>query len=126
MFLLRIEPLHSDFQQCVMCDQQGLRPACVYAQSYQSICLSLEYSMNIKLLTVGHHFEFLTLKGGCRDSSESTLVQNDTLLEITCPGSNKKVSFELRTLIWTHDLIEFSLVVLQLEGPDAYSRDEPL
>ena len=30
--------------------------------------------MIVKLLTE-HHFEFLTLKGGCRGSSESTLVK---------------------------------------------------
>ena len=30
--------------------------------------------MNIKLLTE-HHFEFLSLKGGCTGSSESTLVK---------------------------------------------------
>ena len=27
-----------DFQQCGMCDQQSLRPACAYAQSDQSLC----------------------------------------------------------------------------------------
>ena len=32
-----------------------------------------------------HHLEFLSLKGGCRGSSESTLVK---LLEISCTGSN--------------------------------------
>ena len=42
--------------------------------------------MNIKLLTE-HHLEFLSLKGGCTGSSESTLVKNATLLEITCHGS---------------------------------------
>ena len=35
--------------------------------------------MIVKLLTVkllvGHHLEFLSLKGGCRGSSESTLVK---------------------------------------------------
>ena len=45
-----------------------------YAQSDQSICLSLEYSMGVKLLTE-HHLEFLSLKGGCSGSSESTLVK---------------------------------------------------
>ena len=30
--------------------------------------------MNIKLLTE-HHLEFVSLKGGCRGSSESTLVK---------------------------------------------------
>ena len=63
-----------DFQQCGMCDHQRLRPACAYAQSGQSLCWSLECSMIVKLLTE-HHLEFLSLKGGCRDSSESTLVK---------------------------------------------------
>ena len=57
-----------------MCDQQSLRSACAYAQSDQSLCLSLEYSMTIKLLTE-HHLEFLSFKGGCSGSSESTLVK---------------------------------------------------
>ena len=57
-----------------MCDQQHLRPACADAQSDQSLCLSLEYSMAVKLLTV-HHLEFQSLKGGCIGSSESTLVK---------------------------------------------------
>ena len=43
-------------------------------QSDQSLCLSLEYSMTVKLLTE-HHLEFLSLKGGCTGWSESTLVQ---------------------------------------------------
>ena len=34
----------------------------------------LEYSMRVKLLTE-HHLEFLSLKGGCTFSSESTLVK---------------------------------------------------
>ena len=57
-----------------MCDQQSLRSACAYAQSDQSLCLSLEYSLTVKLLSE-HHLEFLSLKGGCRGSSESTLVK---------------------------------------------------
>ena len=63
-----------DFQQCGMCDQQSLRSACAYAQSDQSLCCSLGYSMIVKLLTE-HHLEFLSLKGGCTGSSESTLVK---------------------------------------------------
>ena len=35
---------------------------------------SLEYSMNVKLLT-GHNLEYLSLTGGCTGSSESTLVK---------------------------------------------------
>ena len=57
-----------------MCDQQRLRPACAYAQSDQSLCLSLAYSMSVKLLTE-HHLVFLSLKGGRAGSSESTLVK---------------------------------------------------
>ena len=51
-----------------------LRPVCAYAQSDQSLCKSLEYSMVVELLTE-HHLEFLSLKGGYRGSSESTLVK---------------------------------------------------
>ena len=43
--------------------------------------------MSVQLLTE-HHLEFLSLKGGCTGSSESTLVKNATLLEIECRGSN--------------------------------------
>ena len=57
-----------------MCDEQSLRSACAYAQSDQSLCWSLEYYINIKLLTE-HHLEFLSLKGGCTGSSESTLAK---------------------------------------------------
>ena len=57
-----------------MIDQQSLRSACAYAQADQSLCLCLEYSMNVKLLTE-HHLEFLSLKEGCTGSSESTLVK---------------------------------------------------
>ena len=39
--------------------------------------------MIVKLLTK-NHLEFLSLKGGCRGSSESTFVK---LLEISCRGS---------------------------------------
>ena len=60
-----------DFQQCCMCDQRRLRPACTYVQSYRGLCESLEYSMTLWLLTE-HHLDFLNLKGGC---IESTLVK---------------------------------------------------
>ena len=49
-----------------------VRPA--YAQSGQSLCLSLEYSLTVKLLTE-QHFEFLSLKGDCTGSSGSRLVK---------------------------------------------------
>ena len=57
-----------------MCDQQRLRPACAYAQTDQSLCWSLEYYNSVKLLTE-HRLQFLSLKGGCTGSSESTLVK---------------------------------------------------
>ena len=57
-----------------MCDQQKLRPALVYVYSDQSLCKSLKYSMNVKLLTK-HHLEFLSLIGGYTGLFESTLVQ---------------------------------------------------
>ena len=63
-----------DFQQCGMCDQQSLRSACAYAQYDESLCMSLEYSMCVKLLTEPY-LEFLNLKGDCTGSSESTLVK---------------------------------------------------
>ena len=89
-----------------MCDQQCLRPACAYAQSDQSLRWLLEYFITIKLLNLG----YLSLKGGCTGSSESTLVKmahcwkshvrahfiyrkskllvkHTTLLEISCRGS---------------------------------------
>ena len=57
-----------------MCDQQSLRSACAYAQSDQSLCLSLEYSMSVKLLTE-HNLECLSLIEDCTGSSESTHVK---------------------------------------------------
>ena len=57
-----------------MCDQQNLRSACAYAQSDQSLCKSLKYSMTVKLLTE-QHLEFLSLKGSWRGSSASTVVK---------------------------------------------------
>ena len=57
-----------------MCDKQSLRSACACAQSDQSLCLSFEYSMSVKGMTE-HHSAFLSLKGGCTGSSESTLVK---------------------------------------------------
>ena len=60
-----------------MCDQQRLRPDSAYAQSGQSLCQSLEYSMTVKL-QIEHHLEFIGLKVGCTASSESKLVNIDT------------------------------------------------
>ena len=57
-----------------MCDQQRLRPAYAYAQSDQNLCKSHEYSTSVKLLAE-QNFEFLSLRGGCTGSSESTHVK---------------------------------------------------
>ena len=57
-----------------LCDQQSLRSACSYAQSDQSLCWWLEYSMTVNLLT-GYQLEYLSLKEGCTSSSHFTLVQ---------------------------------------------------
>ena len=43
-------------------------------QSDQSLCCPFEYFMSVKLLTE-HHLELLSLKEGCTDSSEYTLVK---------------------------------------------------
>ena len=66
--------IFSEPRQCGMCDQQSLRSACAYVQSVQSFCLSLEYSMTVKLMAE-HHLEFLSLKGGYTGSSKSTLIR---------------------------------------------------
>ena len=42
--------------------------------------------MTVQLRTE-HHLEFLSLQVGCTDTSESTLVKMQELLEITCQGS---------------------------------------
>ena len=57
-----------------MYDQKRLRPACAYAQTDQSLCWLLNYSMTVKLLSEPH-LRFLSLKVGCTGSSESTLVK---------------------------------------------------
>ena len=52
--------------------------ACAYAQSDQSLCWSFESSMSVRILSLlltEHHLVFLSLKGGCTVSSESTLVK---------------------------------------------------
>ena len=62
------------FQTMWYVRQASLRSACAYAQSDQSLCKSLEYSIIVKLLTE-HHLEFLSFKGGCTGSYESTHVK---------------------------------------------------
>ena len=47
-----------------MCDQLRLRPACAYAQTDQSLCLSLNYDMSVKLL-IERNLVFLSITLGC-------------------------------------------------------------
>ena len=54
--------------------------------------------MTLKLLTE-HHLEFLSLKEGYTGSSESTLVNDATLLEITCHGLFVNVAFHGHTAL---------------------------
>ena len=44
----------------------------------QSVCLSLVYSMIFKLLNE-HHLEFISLKGGCKGSSDSILMKGQVV-----------------------------------------------
>ena len=64
----RFEPLHGISMQPAKAQTSA------YAQSDQSLCLSLEYPMSVKLLTE-HYLRFLSLIGGCTGSSVSTLVK---------------------------------------------------
>ena len=54
-----------------------------------------EYSMMIVKLRTEHHLEFLSLKGGCRGSYESTHVKMPHFLEISCTGSYLFISVML-------------------------------
>ena len=49
--LFTYEPVHEISNNVVCATKQRLRPACACAQSDQSLCLSLDYSMSVKLLT---------------------------------------------------------------------------
>ena len=57
-------------------------------QSDQSPCLSFEYSMIVKLLTE-HHLAFISLKGGCTGSSESTHVKMPHLMYLQWLNKNR-------------------------------------
>ena len=75
--------------------------------------------MSVKLQT-DYYLEFLSLKGGCTCSSESTLVKA-TLMEITCRGPNNLASRSanghvtailvaiLVSIHWTKPILEFGL-----------------
>ena len=65
------------------CDQQRLRPACTYAQSDQSLCLSLEYYMNVKLLNE-HNLEFLSLKARLSLFMSKCHIVGDHMSRLIC------------------------------------------
>ena len=66
------EPRH-EISNNVVCPTSKVSDQPAHAQSDQRLCLSLEYSLTVKLPNE-HHSEFLSLKGGCTGSSESTHV----------------------------------------------------
>ena len=65
--------------------------------------------MVVKLMTE-HHLEFLSLKGGCRGLSESTLVK---MLEILCHGSLIKIYVFVFLYVWLiiNEIIRCGLIV---------------
>ena len=107
------------FKTMCMCDQQSLRSACAYAQSDQSHCQSLEYSMIVKLLSE-HHLEFLSLTGGCTGSSESTLVKMphcwkshaaaQLFLQLWLSAANTLYVFHSSRLIPLHNGISLNII----------------
>ena len=66
--LFAYEPQHEISNNVVCATSKGSD------QPDQSLCLSLEYSMTVKLL-IKRHLEFLSLKRGCTGSSESIHVK---------------------------------------------------
>ena len=89
-----------DFQQCGMCDHQSLRSAWAYAQSDQSLCLSLEYPMSVKLL-IENHLRFLRIKRVCTCSSESTHVKMPHCWKSHAMAHFKIFLFSALQLSWT-------------------------
>ena len=67
--------------------------------------------MIVKLLTE-HHLEFLSLKGGCRRSSESTLVKMSNCWKFHAAGQ-KKIDFikfvNVKCLPWTKTKREYQI-----------------
>ena len=66
-------PVHKIFNN-VVCATSKSSDQPAYAQSDQSHCSMLDYSMTVELLTE-HLLEVLNLTGGCTGSSESTIVK---------------------------------------------------
>ena len=69
-----------DSQQCGMCNQQRLRPACACPKSDQSLCWLLEYSPyppsgSAHEVLTEQHLEFLSSKEGCTGLSKFIYFQ---------------------------------------------------
>ena len=91
------EPVH-EISNNVACatSKTSDQPAQTRSLADQCLCLSLEYSMTVKLLTE-HHLEFLSLKGGCTGSPECTLVKmphcwkSHVVAQFSCDEENSPV-----------------------------------
>ena len=71
-------------------------------QSDQSLCQLLEYSMSVKLLTE-HNLEFICLREGCTDSSDSTLVKMPRCWKSHVKAQCLMTTFHFRVFIyWYH------------------------
>ena len=69
-----IEPRHDISSNVVCATSKGSDQPAHIRSLIRAFCLSLEYSMTVKLLTE-HHLDFLSSNGDCTGSSESTLVK---------------------------------------------------
>ena len=63
----------------------------------RALCQSLAYFMSVELLTE-HHLEFLSLKGGCTGSSESTLVKMSHCCKSHVTAQMEKSAIKTRLL----------------------------
>ena len=99
---------HEISSNVVCATSKASEQPCAYAQSNQSLCQSLEYSRNIKLLTEPR-LECLCLTGGYTCSSESTPVKTPycwkSRVAVNYDKSNDDhdviFTFQLRVFKWT-------------------------
>ena len=69
-----IEPVHAIFNNVVCATSKASDQPAHMRSLIRAFASRLSISIIVKLLTE-HHLEFLSLKGGCVGSSESTLVK---------------------------------------------------
>ena len=72
--LVQNEPQHEISNNVVCVTSKGSDQPAHKRRLIRAFASHLKYSMTVKLLTE-HHLEFLSLKGDCTGSSESTLVK---------------------------------------------------